>query len=76
MTMTMTKAFQELDAIRNDRSSETAELIARVDAVGHWAAAQRRYTDRLGKVLSEAHDLHARLTGGPRSGKTTITMIV
>jgi len=73
--MTMTKAFQELDAIRNDRSSETAELIARVDAVGHWAAAQRRYTDRLGKVLSEAHDLHARLTGGPRSGKTTITMI-
>ena len=74
--MTMTKAFQELDAIRNDRSSETAELIARVDAVGFWAASQKRYTDRLGKVLSEAHDLHARLTGGPRSGKTTITMIV
>ena len=73
--MTMTKAFQELDAIRNDRSSETAELIARVDAVGHWAAAQRRYTDRLGKVLSEAHELHARLTGGPRSGRTTIVIV-
>lgn len=73
--MTTTKAFQELDAIRNDRSSDTAELIARVDAVGHWAAAQRRYTDRLGKVLSEAHDLHARLTGGPRSGRTTIVIV-
>ena len=40
--MTITKAFQELDMIRNDRSSEPAQLIARVDAVGHWAAAQRR----------------------------------
>jgi len=74
--MTITKAFQELDMIRNDRSSEPAQLIARVDAVGHWAAAQRRYTNSLGKVLSEAHDLHARLTGSPRSGKTTITTIV
>jgi hypothetical protein len=73
--MTMTKAFQELDLIRNDRSSETAELIARVDAVGFWAASQKRYTDRLGKVLSEAHDLHARLTGGPRSGRTTIVIV-
>ena len=74
--MTTTKAFQELDMIRNDRSSEPAQLIARVDAVGHWAAAQRRSTNSLGKVLSEAHDLHARLTGGPRSGRKTILMTV
>lgn len=74
--MTTTKAAQELDMIRNDRSSTTEELIARVDAVGHWAAAQRRYTNSLGKVLSEAHDLHARLAGGPRSGRTTIMMTV
>ncbi len=74
--MTITKAFQELDMIRNDRSSEPAQLIARVDAVGHWAAAQRRYTKRLGQVLYEASDLHARLTGGPRSGRKTIMMIV
>ena len=72
--MTMTKAFQELDAIRNNRTSPAAELIARVDAVGHWAASQKRYTDRLGKVLAEASDLHARLTGGPRSGRTTIVI--
>ena len=74
--MTITKAFEELDMIRNDRSSTTEELIARVDAVGHWAAAQRRYTKRLGQVLYEASDLHARLTGGPRSGRTTILMTV
>ena len=74
--MTITKAAQELDMIRNDRSSTTEELIARVDAVGHWAAAQRRYTKRLGQVLYEASDLHARLTGGPRSGRTTILMTV
>ena len=74
--MTITKAFQELDMIRNDRSSEPAQLIARVDAVGHWAAAQRRYTKNLGQVLSEAHGLHARLTGGPRSGRATILMTV
>ena len=72
--MTMTQAFQELDAIRNDRSTTTNELIARVDAVGHWAASQKRYTDRIGKVLAEASDLHARLTGGPRSGRTTIVI--
>lgn len=72
--MTITKAFQELDMIRNDRSSTAEELIARVDAVGHWAASQKRYTDRLGKVLHEAGDLHARLTGGPRSGRTTIVI--
>lgn len=72
--MTITQAFRELDAIRNNRTSTAAELLARVDAVGHWAAAQKRYTDRLGKVLSEAHDLHARLTGGPRGGRTTIVM--
>ena len=74
--MTITKAFQELDMIRNDRRSTNEELITRLDALVPWAAAQRRYTNSLGKVLSEAHDLHARLTGGPRSGKTTITMIV
>ena len=74
--MTITQASQELDMIRNDRSSTTEELIARVDAVGHWAAAQRRYTKKLGQVLYEASDLHARLTGGPRSGRTTIMMTV
>ena len=74
--MTITKAFQELDMIRNDRSSEPAQLIARVDAVGHWAAGQRRYTKKLGQVLYEASDLHARLAGGPRSGRTTILMTV
>lgn len=73
--MTITKAFQELDMIRNDRSSEPAQLIARVDAVGHWAAAQR-WSKRLGQVLYEASDLHARLAGGPRSGRTTILMTV
>lgn len=73
--MTLTAAAHELESIRNDRSSTTSELLARVDAVGHWAAAQRRYTDRLGKILSEAHDLHARLTGGPRSGRTTIVIV-
>lgn len=74
--MTLTAAAHELESIRNDRSSTDAELLARVDAVGHWAASQRRHSKLLGKILSEAHDLHARLTGGPRGGKTTITMIV
>lgn len=74
--MTITAAAHELESIRNDRSSTAEELIARVDAVGFWAASQKRYTDRLGKILSEAHDLHARLTGSPRGGRTTITMIV
>ena len=74
--MTMTAAARELESIRNDRSSTTAELLARVDAVGHWAASQKRYTKLLGKILSEAHDLHARLTGSPRGGKTTLIMTV
>lgn len=74
--MTLTAAARELESIRNDRSSTDAELLARVDAVGHWAASQNRYSKLLGKILSEAHDLHARLTGGPRGGKTTIMMIV
>lgn len=73
--MTITKAFEELDMIRNDRSSEPSQLIVRVDAVGQWAAA-RRWSKQIGQVLYEASDLHARLTGGPRSGRTTIMMTV
>lgn len=72
--MTATSAARELDAIRNNRTSPVAELVARVDAVGQWAASQRRHTALLGKVLSEAADLHARLTGTPRSGRTTMVI--
>ena len=72
--MTATKAANELDSIRNDRSSSVEDLIGRVDSVGAWAASQKRHTVLLGKILSEAADLHARLTGSPRSGKTTIVI--
>jgi len=71
--MTMTQAFQELDAIRNDRSTTTNELIARVDAIGHWAASQKNGRG-ISQILAEAHDLHARLTGSLRGGRTTIVI--
>lgn len=72
--MTVTFAAKELDAIRNNRSDSAADLIARVDAVGQWAASQKKYSKATAKILDEAGDLHARLTGGPRSGKTTIIL--
>jgi hypothetical protein len=72
--MTATFAARELDAIRNNRSDSASDLIARVDAVGQWAAAQKKNSKATDKILAEASDLHARLTGGTRSGKTTIVL--
>lgn len=71
--MTITKAARELEGIRNNRFSTAAELIARVDAVGQWAASQKN-SRGIFQILAEAGDLHARLTGGPRSGRTTIVI--
>jgi hypothetical protein len=59
--MKITEAFAELNAIRNDRSSEVDDLIKRVDAVGQWAAMQTKWTVNIGKVLSESHALIVRL---------------
>lgn len=61
--MTVTRAAKELDAIRNNRTDSADSLVARVDAIGQWAALQKN-SKSLSKILSEAHDLHARLTGG------------
>ena len=72
-TMTIRQAARELDGIRNNRFSTAEELIARVDAIGHWAASQKN-SRGISQILAEAADLHARLTGGPRSGRTTIVL--
>jgi len=72
--MTITQAAKELDAIRNNRTDSADILVARVDAVGQWAALQKN-SKSLSKILGEAHDLHARLTGGLRgAGCTTIVL--
>ena len=72
--MTITFAAKELDAIRNNRTDSVESLVARVDAVGFWAASQKN-SKKLAKILGEAHDLHARLTGGIRGeGRTTIVI--
>ena len=70
--MTITLAARELEGIRNNRYSSVEELVERVDEIGRWAASQKRCTKSIMNILSEASDLHARLTGGPRHGKTTI----
>jgi hypothetical protein len=72
--MTINLAARELEGIRNNRSSSAAELIARVDAIGAWAASQKKFSKGVHNILAEASDLHARLTGGPRHGKTTIVI--
>jgi hypothetical protein len=71
--MTITHAARELEGIRNNRHSTAAELIARVDEIGRWAATQKNGRG-ISQILAEAHDLHARLTGGPRGGRTTIVI--
>lgn len=73
--MTLTFAAKELEAIRNSRTDSVESLVARVDAVGLWAASQKKNSKLLSKILSEAHDLRARLTGGLRGeGRTTIVI--
>jgi hypothetical protein len=73
--MTITQAAKELDAIRNNRTDSAESLVARVDAVGQWAASQKKNSSSLSKILGEAHDLHARLAGGLRgAGRTTIVI--
>jgi hypothetical protein len=70
--MTISLAARELEGIRNNRHSPAEELAERVDVIGRWAASQKRCTKSIMNILAEASDLHARLTGGPRHGKTTI----
>ena len=65
--MTITFAAKELDAIRNNRTSEVSELIGRVDAVGQWAACQK-HSKKIAKVLQECHQLHEKLMGGSGKG--------
>ena len=72
--MTITKAARELEGIRNNRHSTAEELIARVDEIGRWAASRPHHSKGIGQILAEAHDLHARLAGAPRSGKTTFVI--
>jgi hypothetical protein len=60
----------ELQAIRNDLARGNADpdlLKRRTDAVGRWAATQKKQTPALRKVLEEAHSLVDRIGGG--SGK-------
>lgn len=68
--MTVKKAANELQAIRDDMASMCPDpvesLKARVDAVGHWAAGQR-WSKGIQKILWEAHAINDRLDGG--SGK-------
>lgn len=59
--MTITFAAKELDAIRNNRTDSAESLIARVDAVGAWAASQKKNSTSLCKILSEAHELYCQL---------------
>lgn len=54
-------AASELEAIRNDRSEDKSDLIKRVDKIGSWAATQK-YSKLIGKILTECHELNARLS--------------
>lgn len=64
---TITEAADELQAIRDDLASMAPspdeDLIARVDAVGQWAATQGN-AKSIGKILEESHSLRDRLEGG------------
>jgi hypothetical protein len=71
--MTINAANYELDAIRNDRTSDTGQLIRRVDAVGAWAAKQK-HSATIGKILSEASMLADRLQGGSGKGGNRIVI--
>jgi hypothetical protein len=61
--MTSRKAASRLEAIRNDRTSSSEDLIAQVDEIGQWVASQK-YSTLNGKLLEECHQLHDRLNGG------------
>lgn len=50
------KAAWALDAIRNDRTTDKAELLKRVDEIGHWLATQCM-SNMVVKLLGEASDL-------------------
>lgn len=66
--LTTTRAFGELDRIRNDTATDPAELLRQVDAIGAWAASQKKTTPSLLKVLREASSLADRLRGGSGKG--------
>lgn len=62
--MNSTMAAKALDRIRNDRTSSTAALLDEVNQIGQWLA-QTKYTNTIGKLLTEAHQLTDRLNGRP-----------
>jgi len=67
-------ASDELQAIRNDLASGTADpqaLKDRVDAVGRWAATQKNAAS-INKVLAEANSIADRLAGGSGKGGVQI----
>lgn len=75
--MTFNQAWNELDAIRNDRhacDADTAKLIARVDAVGQWAASRKTNKNTM-KLLEECHRLHDLLNGGSGRGGNRIQLV-
>lgn len=59
----LTHAAQLLDAIRNDRGPD-AERVRRVDAVGGWLAAQRKWSRKLDDLTREAGQLRDTITNG------------
>jgi hypothetical protein len=60
MPRTLNEAAWELEAIRNDRTTEANLLLARCDAVGRWLS-RKQLTSRVRQLLREAHQLSERL---------------
>lgn len=71
--MTITRALAELDGIRNNRHSDTRDLIERIDAIGSWAAG-RKHSKGIARILEECHRLHDRLNGGSGRGGLRIEL--
>lgn len=67
--MNLRRAADQLEAIRNDRHTEAAVLLARVDSIGSWLAEQK--TSRLlMSLLREAHELSSRFDIGINQGRS------
>ncbi len=65
----------ELQDVRNALASGDAdvdELLARVDAVGEWVAANGKQTGLAAKLLGEASELHDKVQGGSGKGGVRI----
>lgn len=71
-------AAQELGRIRDDRHAHDADfdkLKARVDAVGQWVASQKKRTPLGDKILTEAHLLRDKLSGGSGQGGQHVQIV-